>query len=94
MWFSSGKATASKSSVYLQLNLLSQNCICMSYHLNFHVKIGMPPSPAKLLYLHGHITFKRENLFGKISHHLDPAIRNMRVRSLNGNENSLFQFGP
>ena len=33
-------------------------------------------------------------LFGKITHHLDPAIRKMLVKSKFGNEKSTFHSGP
>ena len=32
--------------------------------------------------------------FGKVTHHLDPEIRNMLVRGMFGNRNSLFHSGP
>ena len=33
-----------------------------------------------------------KNLFGKITHHLDPEIRKMQVNGIYGNKNSIFHF--
>ena len=53
-----------------------------------------PIFKTEMLFYQSKANLDEKILFCKITHHLDPEVRKMLVKSMFINENSIFHFGP